>query len=132
MLVSHFYIIGWLLITLSMIHLIFPSYFNWKEDLKSLSLINRQMMKIHTFFIGFGVFLLGLLCVSLGDELVNTQLGKTISLGLSAFWFCRLLIQFFGYSSTLWKGKTFETMMHILFSVFWSYLTIVFFLNYIF
>jgi hypothetical protein len=42
----------------------------------------------------------------------------------------RLYIQFFGFSSKLWKGKLFETATHILFSLFWIYLSSVFFLTY--
>lgn len=122
----HFKIIGVILIALALIHVIFPKYFNWKEELKSLSLINRQMMMVHTFFIALVVFLMGLLCLSSSIELIETKLGKTISLGLGIFWSIRLFIQFFGYSSELWKGKTFETIVHILFSLFWTYLSVVF------
>lgn len=111
---------------LALVHVIFPKYFNWKEELKSLSLINRQMMSIHTFFIALVVFLMGLLCLTSTTELIETKLGKTISLGLGIFWSTRLFIQFFGYSSELWKGKTFETMAHILFSLLWTYLCVVF------
>lgn len=122
----HFKIIGVLLMALALIHVIFPKYFNWKEELKPLSLINRQMMTVHTFFIALMVFLMGLLCLTSASELITTKLGKRISLGLGAFWFIRLLIQFFGYSTALWKGKKFETAMHILFSLFWAYLSVVF------
>lgn len=130
-LVIHFKIIGLLLIGLSLIHIIFPTYFNWKEDLKDLSLINRQMMKVHTFFIGLIVFLIGVLCLHSTDDLIYTELGKTISLGIGVFWFIRFVIQFVVYSSELWKGKTFETVMHILFSILWFYLTTVFAVNYV-
>lgn len=122
----HFKIIGVLLMALALVHVIFPKYFNWKEELKPLSLINRQMMTVHTFFIALMVFLMGLLCLTSASELITTKLGKRISLGLAAFWFIRLLIQFFGYSTALWKGKKFETAMHILFSLFWAYLSVVF------
>lgn len=111
---------------LALIHVIFPKYFNWKKELKSLSLINRQMMTVHTFFIALAVFLMGLLCLTSTAELIETKLGKTISLGLGIFWSTRLIIQFFGYSTELWKGKTFETIVHILFSLLWAYLSMVF------
>ena len=126
----HFNIIGIALIGLSLIHIIFPSYFNWKEELKDLSLINRQMTKTHTFFIALTVFLMGALCLSSAKDLIHTELGKTISLGLGVFWLIRLFIQFWGYSSELWKGKTFETIVHIFFSFFWLYLTFIFLMNY--
>jgi hypothetical protein len=122
----HLKIIGILLITLAMIHVYFPKHFNWDKELKLLSLINRQMMTIHTFFIAFTIFLMGLLCLTSSTELVETNLGKKISLGLGIFWTVRLFIQFFGYSTDLWKGKTFETAMHIVFSLLWTYLSFTF------
>ena len=112
--------------TLALVHVIFPKYFNWKEDLKQLSLINRQMMTVHTIFIALAVFLMGLLCLTSSTELIETKLGKTISFGLGIFWSTRLFIQFFGYSTELWKGKTLETVIHILFSLLWTYLSVVF------
>lgn len=116
---------------LALVHVIFPKYFNWKEELKSLSLVNKQMMIVHTFFIALMVFLIGGLCWTSAEELVDTQLGKRISLGLGVFWSIRLLIQFFGYSSKLWKGKTFETIVHVLFSGLWLYLSVIFWMNYL-
>jgi hypothetical protein len=127
----HLKIIGTLLIILALVHIIFPKYFNWEKELKSLSLINRQMMTIHTFFIALTVFLMGLLCLTSSTEMVETSLGKKISLGLCIFWSIRLFIQFFGYSPQLWKGKPFETIIHLLFSLLWMYLSIIFLLIYL-
>ncbi len=126
----HIKIIGFLLIALALVHIIFPRYFNWKKELKSLSLINRQMMTVHTFFIAFTVFLMGLLCLTSSNELIETNLGKKISLGLGIFWTVRLFIQFFGYSKDLWKGKKLETLIHILFSILWVYFSAIFLINY--
>lgn len=117
---------GILLMVLSFIHIIFPKYFKWKEELAKLSLINRQMMIFHTFFIAFTVFLMGLLCTMCAAELVMTDLGKKLTLGLAIFWTVRLIVQFVGYSSELWKGKVFETFAHIGFSMFWIYLSVTF------
>ncbi|TNJ41201.1 hypothetical protein KFZ70_15100 [Tamlana fucoidanivorans] len=122
----HLKIIGVLLMTLASIHIFFPKYFNWKEELKALTLINRQMMTVHTFFIAFVVFLIGLLCLTSATDLTQTKLGKTISLGLGIFWATRLIFQLFVYSTKLWKGKTFETTIHIVFTILWIYLTSVF------
>jgi hypothetical protein len=124
-------IIGTFLILLAMLHLIFPKYFKWKQELSSLNLINRQIMYVHTFFVAFGVFLMGLLCVTSPADLLNTPLGKRMSLAFGLFWLVRLYIQFFGFSSKLWKGKSFETGVHILFSFFWIYLITVFILVYL-
>jgi hypothetical protein len=126
----HFKIVGVLLIMLSLMHVVFPRYFNWSKELIPLSLINRQMMYIHTFFIALLLLLMGVLCITSTNELVSSPLGTKITLGFSVFWFIRLLIQFFGYSSTLWKGKILETFIHVVFSVLWMYMCILFFAPY--
>lgn len=122
----HLNLIGWLLMLLAFVHVIFPWYFGWKEGLAHLSLINRQMMKTHTFFIAVGVFLIGLLCASSATALINTPLGRKMCLGLMVFWGLRLFFQLFVYSPKLWRGKAFETLVHIVFTAFWIYMTYVF------
>ena len=124
-------IIGILLMLLGILHVIFPGYFKWKQEFIRVSHINRQMMYVHAFFIAFGVLLMGILCLTSSNELISTILGKRISLGLGIFWFTRLIIQFFGYSSLLWRGKRFETSVHVLFAVLWTYLSGVFLFIYL-
>lgn len=111
-------------------HSAFAKYFNWGNELKLISLINKQMMEVHTFFIALVVFLMGLLCITSAPELIDTPFGKKISLGLGLFWLARLYVQFFVYSPALWKGKKFETTVHVLFSVLWIYLSAIFLTNY--
>ena len=123
---THLKIIGVLLIGLALSHAFFPRHFRWKEELVSLSLLTRQIMYVHTLFIALVVFLMGLLCVTSADQLTGTMLGKRVSLGMGVFWITRLLVQFFGYSSELWKGKRFETGVHIVFSALWIYFSAIF------
>lgn len=127
----HLKIIGSCLILLGLVHATFPRQFNWKQELSSLSIVNKEMMYVHTFFIAFTLFLIGLLCLTSSTDLITTTFGKRISLGLGIFFFLRLLVQFFGYSSKTWRGKTFETTVHILFSIFWTYITTIFILIYL-
>ena len=127
----HLKIIGILLIALAIIHIFFPTYFKWKTELGILSQINRQMMLIHAFFIAFIVFLMGIFCLTSSSEIINTHLGKQICLGLGIFWITRLFFQFFVYSNKLWKGKKFETTIHIIFSILWIYLSSVFLIVYL-
>ena len=127
----HLKIIGFCLIVLGFVHAIFPRQFKWKQELSSLSIMNREMMYIHTFFIAFSLLLVGVLCLTSSAELIKTTLGKRISLGLGIFWIVRLYAQFFGYSSKTWRGKPFETTVHILFSIFWAYLSAIFIFIYL-
>lgn len=123
---NHLFIIGILLVALALMHSVFPRYFDWSNELKTLSLINRQMMTVHTFFIALTVFAMGLLCLTSANELISTTIGKRISLGLGVFWLIRLIIQLFVYSKELWSGKKFETGVHIFFTLLWAYLSSVF------
>ena len=122
----HLNIIGIILIVLALIHIIFPRYFNWAKELRNINLVNRQIMIVHTFFIALTVCLIGILCVTSASELIETNLGRKISLGLGIFWLVRLFFQFFVYSPKLWKGKPFETSIHILFSILWCYFSSIF------
>lgn len=126
----HFKIIGVLLTLLALLHIAFPRYFNWAKELSLLSLINKQMMIVHTFFIALIVLLMGILCLSSAPDLIHTGLGKKISLGLGIFWAFRLVTQLFVYSKDLWKGKKFETALHIIFTIVWTYISIIFLMNY--
>jgi len=126
----HIQIIGALLIILAVGHFRFPRYFNWKQELRSLSIINRQMMYVHALFIAIVLFLLGLLCLSSPKDLLDTTLGRRICFGVGIFWTARLYVQFFGFSAKIWVGKSFETAVHVVFSLFWAYLSTVFILIY--
>ena len=119
-------IAGILQIALALFHAGFPRRFGWKEELASVSLLSRQVMYVHTLFIALTVFLIGVLCVTSASDLINTALGQRVSLGLAIFWLTRLVVQFFGYSSELWRGKRFETIIHVVFSILWVYLSATF------
>ena len=121
-------LIGLFLVILALLHVTFARYFNWRQEFAAVSLINRQMMYVHTFFIAFTVLLMGLLCLTSAADLVGTPLGRKVALGCGLFWLARLLIQFFGYSALLWRGKQFETFVHVVFSALWAYLTAIFLL----
>lgn len=122
----HLKIIGWLLMLLSFLHVFVPGYLDWKKDLAPISLMNRQMMKTHMIFIAIAVFAIGLLCVTSTQDLLTTPLGNKLCLGLMVFWALRLFFQFFVYSSELWRGKKFETFIHVMAVGFWVYMAVVF------
>jgi len=117
---------GALMIGLALLHAIFPRHFKWKEELRSITLLTRQIHYIHTFFIALTILLIGLLCLTSAPALLDSPLGGKVCLGIFLFWFCRLFIQFFGYSPTLWRGKPFETSIHIIFALLWSFFSLVF------
>lgn len=127
----HLKIVGSLLIALSLMHIIIPKYFKWEQELTSVSLITKQILYVHTFFIAFIVLLMGLLCLGYSRELLHDPFGKVISMGLFGFWLTRLIFQFLVYSPKVWRGRKFETVMHVVFAVIWFYFTAVFLFSYI-
>ena len=127
----HLKIVGSLLIALSLMHIIIPKYFKWEQELTSVSLVTKQILYVQTFFIAFIVLLMGLLCLSYSHELVCDPFGRVISLGLFGFWLTRLIFQFLVYSPKVWRGKRFETVMHVVFAATWLYSSAVFLLTYL-
>lgn len=123
----HLKAVGILLLLLAVAHLGFPKRFAWKDDLAKLSLLNRQIFEVHCFFIVLTLTLFGLLSlVYTGLLLQPDPLAKVILIGLVIFWAARLFIQIFVYDSRLWKGNRFNTVMHVLFSLMWTYYTTIY------
>ena len=122
----HLKLIGIIFIFLSLVHIVFPKRFQWKDELSKISLLNRQMMYVHTFFIALFVMLNGLLFLFYSRELTTpSPLSNAVIFGLLIFWSVRGICQHFFYSTELWKGKKFETGIHILFSCLWLYVIII-------
>ena len=118
----NFQLVGLLQIMLALAHLTFPRRFGWKKDLSQLSLLNRQMFYVHAFFLCLTLVLFGLLNLVRTDELLaGGSLARSVLGGIAVFWTIRLLIQFFVYDPQLWRGHRFNTAMHIMFALLWSY-----------
>lgn len=114
------------LILLSALHLIFPARFEWPTDLAKLTLLNRQIFVVHCFFICLFLTLTGLLCALRPELLLDgSPLARLVTGGLAIFWFFRLLAQWCFYDWSLWRGKRFETTVHLCFTLLWiTYCTI--------
>src|SRR5947207_7299564 len=97
-------IVGASLLILAVAHAFFPRRFDWNEELRGVSLLNRQIFLVHCFFIGLILFLFGLLSLFFTDALLDrTALARLVLGGIVLFWFARLVVQFFVYHSSLWK-----------------------------
>lgn len=126
---THIRIAGIISILLAMIHIFFPSYFQWKKHLEKWRLIDRQIMLVHTFFVALMILLTGILSMLSATALHTTTLGHHVTLGLGIFWLVRLYFQLFVYSSKLWKGKQWETSIHIIFLLLWVFMSSVYLFN---
>ena len=118
-----FRVTGLALLILGPSHLCLYRYFSWGEDSKKMTSLNGQIFLVHAFFIGLSVSLMGILFFFYPQTLLErSALGKLVLLGFLIFWGCRLFIQLFVYDSKLWKGNPLYTVVHILFTFFWTYL----------
>ena len=120
----HLEIVGVLLVLLGLSHACFNRIFGWQQELTGVSLLTRRIFFVHTFFIGLAVVLCGAVSMIYADVLLRPdRLARAILAGMTAFWLCRLLAQFFAYESAIWRGNRFRTWMHVVFSALWFYVT---------
>ena len=120
----HLEIVGALLVLLGLSHAFFHRFFGWEQELAGVSLLTRRIFYVHTFFIALGGVLAGAGSFLYADVLLHPgPLSRAILSGMTAFWLCRLLAQFFAYDSAIWRGDRFRTGMHVVFSLLWCYVT---------
>lgn len=126
-LVIHLKIAGVLMSLLALAHIHFVKRFGWREELQNVSLLTRQVFNVHCFFISLVLLMFGALSIFGSETLLERNpLAKAVLAGLVLFWAARLYIQFFVYDSKLWRGNRLNTVMHVVFSVMWTYYTVVY------
>ncbi len=79
-------------------HLMFWRLFRWKQDLALLTAINRSVMQILNLCLTFIFLVMAYVSFFHIPELISTNLGKTLLVAFSTFWFLRMIEQvvFFG------------------------------------
>jgi hypothetical protein len=123
----HLRLVGLLLLGLAFMGLFLPRRFGWQQDTAGASLLNRQIFYVHNSFIVLLLAMFGLLALTCARPLLEPHaVARAVLGGLAAFWFVRLLVQWFVYDRRLWHGKRFETTMHVLFTGVWVYFTATF------
>jgi hypothetical protein len=112
---------------LAIAHIPISRHLGWKADIQSASLLTRQIFWVHCFFICLVLALMGALAVYDPQALIaRSQLGLYVTGGISLFWTTRLVFQWFVYDSSLWRGKRFETAMHVVFSGVWVFYVLIY------
>jgi hypothetical protein len=120
-------LVGLLLVGLGIAHGFFDRHFGWRQELSKVSLFARQVFYVHHFFIALIVAMMGLLALLFPKSLIEGEvLSVSVDTGLAVFWLIRLYCQLFVYRVELWKGKPFETAVHVGFMVFWVYCSVSF------
>ncbi len=127
LLVFNLRVVGVAMAGLVVLNLFVPGRFGWREDLSRVSLLNRQIFEVHAIFLVLTLALFSALLLTSAEALLEpTRLARAILIGLTIFWGLRLAAQWFYYSPAIWRGHRFNTVMHVLFSGLWIYVTGVF------
>jgi hypothetical protein len=89
--------IGWVIF-----HLLFWQLFDWRAELRRLSHLNSGVMQVLNLCLSFVFLLFAYVSLWHTKELLVPGLGRTVALGIGAFWLFRFLLQplFWGTSLT--------------------------------
>ncbi|WP_018622993.1 hypothetical protein [Spirosoma luteum] len=107
------YLCGIYSLGFAIFHLFFWRLFDWKNELKKLSLANRAILQIANIRLIYICMLVAFLCFCFPTDLTTTTLGKTFLGGMSLFWFGRTVEQFI----FLRINKTFVHVLTALFII---------------
>jgi hypothetical protein len=123
----HLRLVGVIMAALAVVNLFVPRRLHWEAELTRLSLINRQIFQAHSIFLILMLALFSALLLTCTDALLEpTRLARAVLAGLTIFWGLRMLMQWFYYSPETWRGHRLHTVLHVVFSGTWIYVTSVF------
>ena len=72
-------------VVLALVHMVFPWYFRWREELPRLSLVNAEMMRVHTLFVALVVFGVGALSLGWADDIAGAAFGQVFAKAVAVF-----------------------------------------------
>lgn len=81
-------------LVIAIFHLFFGRIFHWKEDLASLTRVNRAIMQILNLCLTFLFLVITFVSFAHPTELISASLGRTILASIALFWVLRLILQF--------------------------------------
>jgi hypothetical protein len=94
-------------IALVIFHLLFWQIFNWAEDLRSLSFLNRAIMQVLNLSLVFVFMMFAYISLIHTAELLSTTLGRSVLLSISVFFFLRALLQIIFFRLSHWGSVAF-------------------------
>ena len=108
-----------------------PFRLNWREELKSLPRLHRQLYFIYGGYVVLGIVSLGLTCICCADDLaVDQPLSRAFALYAAAFWGIRLSLQTVldtkPFLTTWWltAGYHLLTLLFLAFTLLFGFLSV--------
>lgn len=122
----HLRISGGLFVILGFAHVGFGKRLNWREDLAKLSVVNRQIFVLHSFYIALLLVMLGSLLLFLTDALLQpSPLSKALLGAMTLLWTIRFGVQWLFFERSIWEGHAANRRIHYLLMLFWAYVALV-------
>jgi hypothetical protein len=90
---------GIYMLTLIVFHVLFWHIFKWPDSLMSLNKINKSTIQVLNLSITFIFVIFGYISFMHTDELLNTQLGKSMLMLISILWLFRAVQQVVFYDN---------------------------------
>ncbi len=88
-------------------HLLFWRIFNWNEDLRSLSFLNRAIMQVLNLCLTMVFILFAYVSFAHTNELLTTPLGNSVLIFISLLWFARAAMQPIFFKLKHWGSMAF-------------------------
>jgi hypothetical protein len=108
------------LVVLSIFHLVLWRMLGWTREIAKLEPLNARVFAVHTFFLTFVLFGLGVLSGVFPELLlVRSELSRLLLVFIVLFWVLRLLIQLVVFDPVLWIGKPWRSLARVAASVSW-------------
>lgn len=94
-------------IVLVVFHLLFWRIFKWKEDLRSLSFLNRAIMQVVNLSLTIVFVIFAYISLVHTNELLSTSLGKSLLSFMALFWVARSAMQVIFFKLNHWGSIAF-------------------------
>jgi hypothetical protein len=80
-------------IVLVVFHLLFWRIFNWDEDLRTLTFLNRAIMQVVNLSLTLVFVIFAYVSLMHSAELLASPLGRSLLILMAVFWFFRAMLQ---------------------------------------
>jgi len=88
-------------------HLFFWKLFDWKQDLGSLTPLNKSVMQVLNLSLMVVFLVFSYVSIFHADEILNTSLGKSILVGIASFGLLRAIQQVVFFDLKVLASKIF-------------------------
>ena len=78
-------------------HILFWKIFNWDVSLRKLNSIDKSTFQVLNISLTLVFVIFAYISINFSNELVSTNLGKSLLLLISLFWFARAIQQIYFY-----------------------------------